>query len=54
MDVLILSALILLNGVFAMSEIAPVSARKSRLQKLADKGDTGAATAIKLGEGACK
>ncbi|WP_419834494.1 hemolysin family protein [Endozoicomonas atrinae] len=50
MDVLILSALILLNGVFAMSEIALVSARKSRLQKLADKGDAGAATAIKLGE----
>ena len=50
MDVLILTALILLNGVFAMSEIALVSARKSRLQKLADKGDAGAATAIKLGE----
>ncbi|TKB54549.1 hemolysin family protein [Ferrimonas aestuarii] len=50
MDVLILLALILLNGVFAMSEIALVSARKSRLQKLADKGDRSAASAIALGE----
>ncbi|GFR77063.1 membrane protein, partial [Elysia marginata] len=50
MDVLILIALILLNGVFAMSEIALVSSRKSRLQKLADKGDAGAASAIRLGE----
>ncbi|KLV04613.1 membrane protein [Photobacterium aquae] len=50
MDVLILVALILLNGVFAMSEIALVTARKSRLQKLADNGDKGAARAIKLGE----
>ncbi|WP_211831102.1 hemolysin family protein [Kistimonas asteriae] len=50
MDVLILIALILLNGVFAMSEIALVSARKSRLQRLADKGDAGAASAIRLGE----
>lgn len=48
MDVLILMALILLNGLFAMSEIALVSARNSRLQKLADKGDSGAANAIKL------
>ncbi|KHT61999.1 membrane protein [Photobacterium gaetbulicola] len=50
MDVLILAGLILLNGVFAMSEIALVTARKSRLQKLADNGDKGATSAIKLGE----
>ena len=50
MDVLILAGLILLNGVFAMSEIALVTARKSRLQKLAGTGDKGAASAIKLGE----
>lgn len=50
MDVLILLLLILLNGAFAMSEIALVSARKSRLQKLADKGDAGAASAIALGQ----
>ncbi|MGF1724308.1 hemolysin family protein [Photobacterium nomapromontoriensis] len=50
MDVLILAALILLNGVFAMSEIALVTARKSRLQRLADEGDKRATSAIALGE----
>lgn len=50
MDIAILITLILLNGVFAMSEIALVTARKSRLQKLADDGDISAARAIKLGE----
>ena len=50
MDVTILIALILLNGAFAMSEIALVTARKSRLQKLAEKGDKSAAVAIRLGE----
>ncbi len=49
MDVLILIALILLNGLFAMSEIALVTARRSRLQKLAEAGDSPAALAIKLG-----
>lgn len=33
-----------------MSEIALVTARKSRMQKLVDEGDSGAAAAIKLGE----
>lgn len=50
MEILILLALILLNGVFAMSEIALVTARKARLQKLIDEGDTAAAAALKLGE----
>ncbi len=50
MDVLFLLILILLNGVFAMSEIALVTAKKSRLQQLAHKGDKGAAMAVKLGE----
>ena len=50
MEIAILFALICLNGVFAMSEIALVTARKSRMQKLADEGDSGAAAAIKLGE----
>jgi putative hemolysin len=48
-DVLILAALILLNGLFAMSEIALVTARRGRLQKLAEEGDTAAALAVKLG-----
>jgi putative hemolysin len=50
MEILILSALILINGLFAMSEIALVTARKTRLQKYIDEGDSGAAAAVKLGE----
>ena len=50
MEIFILFALILLNGVFAMSEIALVTARKARLQKLIDEGDTAALAAVKLGE----
>jgi putative hemolysin len=50
MDITILIVLILLNGVFAMSEIALVTARKSRLQRLAEDGDTAAALAMRLGE----
>ncbi len=41
-------ALIVLNGVFAMSELAIVSARKPRLQALVKIGRRGAATALKL------
>ncbi len=50
MEILVLFALIVLNGVFAMSEIALVTARRTRLQKLVDEGDAGAAAAVKLGE----
>ena len=50
MEIAILFALILLNGLFAMSEIALVTARKARLQKLIDEGDSGAVAAVKLGE----
>ncbi|WP_119157908.1 hemolysin family protein [Caldimonas tepidiphila] len=50
MEIAILFALIVLNGVFAMSEIALVTARKARLQKLIDEGDGSAAAAVKLGE----
>ncbi|WCM87380.1 hemolysin family protein [Acidovorax sp. NCPPB 3576] len=50
MEIAILFALILLNGLFAMSELALVTARKTRLQKLIDEGDSGAVAAIKLGE----
>lgn len=50
MEIAILFALILLNGLFAMSEIALVTARKARLQKLVDEGDSSAAAAVKLGE----
>jgi putative hemolysin len=50
MEIAILFALIVLNGLFAMSEIALVTARKARLQKLIDEGDGGAVAAVKLGE----
>ena len=50
MEILILLGLILLNGVFAMSEIAIVTARKARLGKLASEGNRSAAIALKLGE----
>lgn len=42
--------LILLNGVFAMSEMSIVSARKVRLQQLAESGNGGAAKALELAE----
>ncbi|MFZ5844259.1 MAG: hemolysin family protein [Pseudomonadota bacterium] len=48
MDLLIILLLIVLNGVFAMSEIAVVSSRKVRLQQRAEAGSHGAAAALKL------
>jgi putative hemolysin len=48
MDIVILLCLILLNGLFVMSEIALVSARKSRLENLAEKGDRKARVALDL------
>ncbi|PKN43679.1 MAG: hypothetical protein CVU60_01285 [Deltaproteobacteria bacterium HGW-Deltaproteobacteria-18] len=50
MDIALLAALIILNGMFAMSEIALVTARKSRLQRLVEDGDESAAVAMRLGE----
>ena len=47
-DVLIIVALVALNGVFAMSELAIVSARKARLEAMARTGRKGAAAAIEL------
>jgi magnesium and cobalt exporter, CNNM family len=48
MELLLLFALIILNGVFAMSELAIVSAKKARLQAQADKGNRRAQIAIDL------
>lgn len=47
---LIIFILILANGVFAMSEIAVVTARKARLRSLADAGNKNAQAALKLAE----
>ena len=48
-DVAIILALVALNGVFAMSELAIVSARRPRLEAMARKGKTGARIALNLG-----
>lgn len=48
MDIALIFVLILINGLFAMSEIAVVSSRKSRLQNLADDGSLGAKAALTL------
>ena len=48
LDILFILLLILANGMFAMSEIAIVSARKARLQQWADEGDTKARAALEL------
>ena len=48
MELLLLAFLILLNGVFAMSEMALAASRKARLQVLAEAGDAGAVVAIDL------
>ncbi|QEC65872.1 HlyC/CorC family transporter [Panacibacter ginsenosidivorans] len=47
-EILIILGLILLNGVFAMAEIALVSARKARLEAQANKGDARAKEALAL------
>jgi putative hemolysin len=47
-DVAIILALVVLNGVFSMSELAIVSARKARLDAMARAGRRGASTAIEL------
>jgi putative hemolysin len=48
MELLIILFLILLNGVFSMSEIALISARKNRLETAAKKGNKNAKTALDL------
>lgn len=48
MEIAILIGLILLNGLFSMSEIALVSARKARLEGQANKGDKKAKDALEL------
>ena len=47
-EVLILAVLILANGVFAMAEIAIVSARRTRLQQQAQEGNKRAQVALEL------
>ena len=48
MDFLLIAFLTLLNGVFAMSELALASSRKARLTAMSESGDKGAHAALKL------
>ena len=48
MDVLLIVCLTLLNGLFAMSEMALSASRRPRLAALAEEGDASAAAALKL------
>ncbi len=48
MEIAIILFLILLNGVFSMSEIALISARKNRLENAAKKGNPSAQAALDL------
>ena len=48
MDFIIIIILIILNGIFAMSEIAVISARKSALMKESKEGNKNAKTALSL------
>ena len=49
-EILILSFFILMNGLFSMSEIALISAKKNRLQAMANKGSKKAVVALDLSE----
>lgn len=50
LELLIAFFLILLNGIFALSELSIVSARRMRLKAMADAGRPGAASALALAE----
>src|SRR4026208_2045934 len=47
-DIVLLAVLIVLNGAFAMSEIAIVSSRRARLTQMAEAGNQGARHALTL------
>ena len=49
-DILFIMLLVLLNGFFAMSELAIVSARRPRLKAMVERRVPGAATALALSE----
>src|SRR5512140_1295407 len=50
MEILLMALLTVLNGVFAMSEMALASSRKARLATMAEAGDAGATAALRLME----
>jgi putative hemolysin len=50
LELTIVASLIVLNGLFSLSELAIVSSRKARLKTMAEAGRTGASTALALAE----
>jgi len=48
--IVVVLLLVVLNGLFSMTELAVVSSRKSKLQSRAERGDRGARAALKLAE----
>jgi len=54
MEIVILIALIMLNGIFSMSEMAMVSSRKFKLETAKKQGKSGAKTALDLSENPTK
>jgi putative hemolysin len=50
LEIALIFALLVANGVFAMSEIAVVSSRRTRLQRRAEEGDAGARRALALAQ----
>ena len=54
MDAALLIFLILLNGLFAMSEMALTASRKARLQVMIESGESGAQAALALHENPTK
>lgn len=54
MEILIIIGLVLLNGIFSMSEMSLVSSRKFKLENAKKKGSTGAKAALELSENPTK
>ena len=54
MEILIILLLVLLNGVFAMSELSLVSSRKFKLENFKKQGKSGAKAALELSENPTK
>src|SRR5688572_21276266 len=50
LEIFLIFVLLVINGLFSMSEIAVVSARRARLQNRAAAGDLGSQTALELAD----
>ena len=50
LEVFVVLALLVLNGVFAMAELAIVSSRRAHLERLAKEGQPGALVALALAD----